>query len=49
MRKGLVEHVAHTTMKNTYKFSLDNLKEGDNLGGLEVYGKIILYGVLIIR
>jgi hypothetical protein len=41
--KGLVGHIAHTTMtRNAYRFSLGNLKEGDNLGGLEVYGKIIL-------
>jgi hypothetical protein len=40
--KGLVGHIAHTTMtRNAYRFSLDNLK-GDNLGGLEVYGNIIL-------
>jgi hypothetical protein len=41
--KGLVGHIAHTTMtRNPYRFSLDNLKEVDNLGGLEVYGNIIL-------
>ena len=41
--KGLIGHIAHTTMtRNAYRFSLGNLKEGDNLGGLEVYGKIIL-------
>jgi len=42
-RKGLVGHTAHTMMtRNAYRFSLDNLKEGENLGDLEVYGKIIL-------
>jgi hypothetical protein len=42
-RKGLVGHIAHTTMtRNAYRFSLDNLKEGDHLGDLEVYRKIIL-------
>lgn len=39
----MVGHIAHTTMtRNAYMFPLDNLKEGDNLGGLEVYGEIIL-------
>jgi hypothetical protein len=41
-RKGLVRHIAHTMTRNAYRFSLDNLKEGYNLGGLKVYGKIIL-------
>lgn len=49
-RKGLVGHTAHTAMtRNAYRYSLNKLKEGDNLGDLEVYGKIILKCVLKLR
>ena len=42
-KNELVGHIAHKPMTiNAYRFSLDNLKEGDHLEDLEVYGKIIL-------
>jgi hypothetical protein len=49
-RTGLVGHITPTTMtRNAYRFSLDNLKEVDRLGDLQVYGKIILKCVLKLR